>query len=220
MLSWRVPLEQKVLGLLLGEALFPLRILDLGLEAVHRMNVRTAVARGIGIRTTRTESPHDDRGTKSMLNGMKRLVERSFVQPVVRETAVSIVRSRHLERDYTAQIAALRNWLKQHVVFLRDPRGAELRYDPVMILRTMAAQGQANIDCDDAATLAAALGRSIGLKARFVAVAFLDKRAGFSHVWAELSAPVGPEVWYEMDVTRQAQQLPFNLISRTMVVPT
>ncbi len=67
--------------------------------------------------------------------------------------------------------------------------------------------GEEHVDCDDAAILAAGLGKAVGLLARFVLVGFRSSRAPFSHVWTELRSPTGGP-WVEMDVTRSVQRLP------------
>jgi transglutaminase-like putative cysteine protease len=64
--------------------------------------------------------------------------------------------------------------------------------------------------------LGAALGKAAGIKARFVAVAFYDPVAPYSHVWAELFDGVE---WRDLDVTRKSQDLSAKGISRRLVFP-
>ena len=108
-------------------------------------------------------------------------------------------------RDAAMQAAALRAYLRRAVRFLRDPDGAEQVTPPAQLLATIARQGYAQGDCDDVATLAAAMGLSIGLVARFVVLGFGGPRGPYEHVYAELAAPPAPgrnPVWLDMDTTR------------------
>jgi len=89
----------------------------------------------------------------------------------------------------------------------RGPRG--------LVQRSAGQRGVAQVDCDDVAMLGAALGKAVGLRARFVAVAFGPRGAPYRHVWAELG-PRTNNVWLDMDTTRPAQGLPMHLISRVM----
>jgi transglutaminase-like putative cysteine protease len=160
--------------------------------------------------------PSGDAGTRAMIDSMKRNVARDYLKPVVRLKAVEIVKGLPARQD-DQQIAAIRAWLQQHFSFLRDPRGAELNYSPEWMLREIANTGVMNADCDDAAVLAATLGKAIGLRARFVCLAFFSKSAGFAHVYTDLASPIGKSpTWIEMDVTRGAQSIPVSQISRRM----
>lgn len=151
-----------------------------------------------------------------MVAKMAAIVRASASNPIVRETAVSIVR--HLPaRAYIEDARAIRQWMQAYTVFLRDPVGVEVSYTPEAMIRGVREHGVIRIDCDDAAVLAASLGRSIGLREKFVLVAFMRPDAPFAHVWAEL-APPGTEQWQEMDTTRSQRELPANLISRRFEV--
>lgn len=169
------------------------------------------------MRVVQSWVPGGDAGARSTVQRMIGLVRRASAHPSVRGTAVQIVRT-YDGRDYVSHAKAIREWAALHVQFLRDPRGTELLHDPVLLVETVKRVGVVHVDCDDAAMLAAALGRSIGLRARFVVLAFLDKRAPFAHVFAELSPPVGSPRWIEQDVTRATEQIPFNAISRSFIV--
>ncbi len=161
----------------------------------------------------RTSIPLGDAGTFDTLKMMAKIADFYAATPIVRDLATSIVRDLN-PRDYTGHAEAIRQWAADHIVFLRDPRGTELLHTPRWILREIARHGVARVDCDDAATMTAALGKSIGLKARFVVVGFQNKRAPFAHVWTELASPIGVPEWIEQDVTRTAQRLPWSMVSR------
>jgi transglutaminase-like putative cysteine protease len=176
----------------------------------------TATALFATTKTRKHTIPSGDAGTRAMLDSMKRNVARDYLKPIVRLTAVEIVRGLPARQD-GQQIAAIRDWMVQHFQFLRDPRGAELNYSPEWMIREVQKTGVMNADCDDAAVLAASLGKAIGLRARFVCLAFFSKSAGFSHVYTDLASPIGKSPkWVEMDVTRGAQSIPVSQISRRM----
>lgn len=161
-----------------------------------------------------SEIPGGDAGTVVTLGKMRSLVNRSLVLPIVRGAAVSIVRL-VVPRDRRGQVAAIRRFLNERVQFLRDPVGVELLHTPDWLLRDIKARYYTNADCDDVAMLGAALGKAVGLKARFVAVAFYDPVAPYSHVWAEL---FDGDRWGDVDVTRTVQDLSSKGISRRKVV--
>lgn len=150
-----------------------------------------------------------------MVQSMRRNVARNYLKPEVRAQAVDIVRYLPARQD-RQHLTAIRDWLKDRVKFLRDARDAEQNFEVTWMLKQIEHYGFVNVDCDDAAVLAAALGKSIGLRARFVCAAFGSKLAGFAHVWTDLSSPIGKPDWLDMDVTRAQQNLPIGGISRTM----
>lgn len=132
--------------------------------------------------------------------------------PLVRQMAASIVDGIPGLQS-SLQIRAIRNWIEDHVGFLRDPRGMELLWTPELMVRTILTKGHLNVDCDDVATLAAALGLSIGLRARFVLVGFHTPAAPFRHVWTDLADPRGSS-WIDLDTTRPSQPYAMAAISR------
>ncbi len=148
---------------------------------------------------------------------MQALVEHAYIDPAVRQQAIDIVRYL-TPRDYAGHARAIREWLAERIRFTRDPDGRELSYTPELMLKTIKDYGVANVDCDDAATLAASLGRSIGLHARFVLLGFLKPTNPLAHVYTELSGPNG-DVWIEQDVTRSQREIPTTMISRRVLVP-
>jgi hypothetical protein len=156
--------------------------------------------------------PSSDLGTFWTLAQMRAMVIREFLQPIVRLTAAQIVTGTG-GQDAAEQSHLIREFLVGHTEFLRDPDGVEMLHGPSWQLQQIHNTGIVSVDCDDVAMLAAALGKSIGLRARFVVVAFGSTRAPYQHVWTELGRG---NQWLDMDVTRPAQGLPFNSISRTM----
>lgn len=162
--------------------------------------------------------PSGDFGTWLTLVKMRSMVNREFLNPVVRLTASNIV-SNISGKDGLVQAQEIRGWLESHVDFLRDPDGVEMLHGPIWQIKQILSTGRLQVDCDDVAMLSAALGKSIGLRARFVVVAFDYSNAPYRHVWTELS-PYSVDAWTDMDITRPMQGLPFDRITRatTMVV--
>ena len=132
--------------------------------------------------------------------------------PHVRTTVVSIVQGVD-GRDGTTQARLIRNWLEDHTSFLRDPTTVEGVHTPRVMIDTIRSQGAAFVDCDDIAVLSAAMGMSIGLRARFVLLAFDAPNAPFRHVYTELLDPVH-RVWIEQDITRPSQDFSMLNVSR------
>lgn len=150
---------------------------------------------------------------------MARLVHHDAVHPLVREVAAGIV-APFAQRDPLAACEAIRQWCATAVQFTRDPMDRELLHSPEAMLRQWESTRRILGDCDDAAILAAGLAVAVGYRARFVAVAFLDTRNPYAHVWAEVAPPTGTgDEWIECDVTRSFQSIPVQSISRVLVLP-
>jgi transglutaminase-like putative cysteine protease len=143
-----------------------------------------------------------DLGALQTLDAMRGLSRAALTDPAVIETAAAVVRT-VTPRDQRGQFQALRSWLASRFRFLPDPRGVELLRTPRYMLDRIAEDGTVHADCDDAATLGAALALVIGLPARFVAVGF-RARGPLSHVFTEVLTPEG---WRELDVTRPSNRL-------------
>jgi transglutaminase-like putative cysteine protease len=112
-------------------------------------------------------------------------------------------------------VPILVHWISDHTEFLPDPSPAEWLLDPVQSLDLILRDGVAQLDCDDVATLAAAMALSIGLRARFVVAAFHTPKAPYQHVWTEVSPSGGR--WTPIDPTRPAQGFRAFPISRLFV---
>lgn len=154
---------------------------------------------------TRTSILSGDAGAASTLDRMRGLVNASLSVPLVVETATGIVSSIP-SRDYFGMAQAVRAWLARNFKFVPDPVGLELLRDPEYQLREWMTRGQIIGDCDDAAILGAALGKAVGINAKFVAVGFRDP-GPLVHVYAVLTGPVGRAIGsagagVDLDVTR------------------
>jgi hypothetical protein len=148
--------------------------------------------------------PSSDIGTFFTIAAMRAMVYAEFLTPAVRLTASEIVAGIS-GKDGLEQAHAIRGWIDSHTEFLRDPDGVEMLHGPAWQVEQIRRNGVVRLDCDDVAMLSAALGKSIGLRARFVVLAF---GGAYRHVFTELSPRGGQPAWLDMDVTRDSQTLP------------
>lgn len=135
------------------------------------------------------------------LGRMAKNIRDGMSVPLVVETARQIISSVK-PRDCVAQAKAIRAWVDKRFRFVRDPLGVELLETPGFHLSRIQRDGYVQGDCDDAATLCAALGMAVGLPATLHAIAFFTKDAPFAHVFTVLHPPGAAPV--EMDITHEA----------------
>lgn len=160
-----------------------------------------------------------DVGTKETLRVMAQLARADASHPLVRDVAVSCIQQADPSTPYSL-CEAIRRWCASAVTFRHDPPELELVTSPEAQLRMYLENGTIIGDCDDAATLAAGIALAAGCRVRLVAVAFLDKRANYRHVWCEIAPRTGTQGdWIECDVTRSFQNIPVESISRVLVYP-
>ncbi len=158
--------------------------------------------------------PKGDIGTYITLGLMRSRVLADMALPGVRHLAITIA-SGAGSKDGTAQALAIRDYVESHTQFLRDPDGAEMLHSPRWQVQRLLTGNLVYVDCDDVAMLAACLGKSVGLKARFIVVGFVSPNAPYRHVWTELRSPTGGP-WVECDVTRPSQGLSGLAITRRL----
>lgn len=156
--------------------------------------------------------PDGDAGTFATLDAMRGLARQASIDPTVRATTAALVRDVPFDRGNTHAVL-IRRWIEARVYFLADPTYAEALHDPVWQIKQILTRGTVGVDCDDVAMLAAAMGLSVGLKARFAVVGFTSPNAPFQHVWTELAAIQSPR-WAIVDPTRPMQALANFKISR------
>lgn len=141
-----------------------------------------------------------DFGAMQTLGRMRQAVNQSLTDPVVIETARSIVENAGcMGRDEPCKYAAIREWMEEHLQFLPDPYGVELLATPRYLLDQIRTRQFVSGDCDDTAILGAALGKAVGMKARFVAMGFGRPGAAFKHVTTHLLVAGR---WANLDTTR------------------
>jgi len=152
-----------------------------------------------------------DGGTYATLAKMKSLAQGAAAIPLVRATAAHILEG--ASPDGTEEAKLIRGWVQENTAFLRDLSTSEALYHPLEVIIEIQKHGIAQIDCEDVAMLAAALGMSVGLRARFVVLAF-RKGGPFQHVFAELAGPQG-QMWIDVDTTRPSQMFESVFPTRT-----
>lgn len=100
-------------------------------------------------------------GVRQTVVFMQRLAASESATPQVRGAAEKIVR--HLPgKNYAAESRAIEAWVKAHMRYTRDGLNTETIKYPTRMLRDIAADGTACLDCDDAAILIASLLLAVG----------------------------------------------------------
>ena len=149
--------------------------------------------------------PSGPAGTVATLRIMKRLANEAVRSPnqLARNKALEIYRNAGLRSRDTNEVAVLQRWVQNYIRYVRDPVDVELVQTPEVTLKL------ATGDCDDQATLLAAMLKATGHPAQFVAVGvnggpfshvLVETRLGRGWVAAEtiLKKPLG---WYPPDAT-------------------
>lgn len=158
--------------------------------------------------------PPGDAGTFMTVSRMSALIRKESAFPIVRRLAQRIVA--HVGgRDVAGQAEALRSWLNANFRFIRDPVGTELLHTPEFLLRDFDRYGYIQGDCDDAAVLAGALARAVGMRVRIIVAGFTNAKGPYQHVWAEVAPPAG-NWWREMDVTRSVPDLEARIVKKAV----
>lgn len=129
--------------------------------------------------TLQLEIPEDDAGTTQTIAAMQERIDQGRRSAKVQGTAVRI--TSHVKSfDQLGQIRAICEWTRRNIRFRNDPVGSEALRTPDLTLEWKAG------DCDDYATLIAALLESLGIRTRLVAAATNPRHpAAFTHVWPE-----------------------------------
>jgi hypothetical protein len=129
--------------------------------------------------------------------------EKSFV---IRQYAESIVRQ-IAPKDYLSEILAIHAWTTSPVFrYTNDALHVEQVKSPLRVLKEIQQTGKSLVDCDDIATLIAALALSLGRKCEFVIVGFGAPNS-YTHVFTRIQEPKSGE-WIIVDPvagTRDAQ---------------
>lgn len=155
-----------------------------------------------GIPVREMQLADGDRGARQMVRIMAREARAALLKPLTIRAAEQIIPPGVNTAD---KAFFLREWLAQRFQFFPDPHGMELLRTPDFLLTTIIQEGIARGDCDDAATLAAALALAAGLRTRFVLVSF-GATLPYSHVFSEVFTDC--QGWVELDITRPAQVAP------------
>jgi len=121
------------------------------------------------------------RGTPQTVAEMRRLALAAQTSWPLRRIVENVCKGLR-GKDYLSELAALYHFVWQSVRYQRDPRTVELVKTPEATLRTGVG------DCDDLATLLAALALLAGSDARLVTVGFRPDGV-FTHVFCEALEP-------------------------------
>ena len=115
-------------------------------------------------------------GVVETLKVMSRFAREGKTTMLVRSTAMRLIQSCG-HKDFSCQVRKLHAFVRDSIQYVMDVDGVETVQTPQKTLEKMAG------DCDDKATLLAALLGSIGHPTRFIAVGFEPQI--FSHVYLE-----------------------------------
>lgn len=137
--------------------------------------------------------PSGPRGTRATLREMARFVRAYKKNMRIRECALSIVRPVSGHKNFRGQVSALHRYVRDTIQFVQDVRDVETLQTPIKTLE----YGQG--DCDDQATLLAALLESVGFHTRFVAIQ-VESGGPFVHVYTEVN--LGRK-WFPVETTER-----------------
>lgn len=121
-------------------------------------------------------------------------------------------------RNAGAMAYVVRDYVSRRLRFVRDPVGIESLTPPMVHMRALErTRGAIAGDCDDAATLSAALALAVGIPATYTIVAFDWKRGPtpYQHVFTTLYPKGAPPL--KCDTTRNAQKFPPK-VARTLTI--
>lgn len=138
---------------------------------------------------TLADSPSGSASVPDTLRRMAIDAKRAKVTPDVRLLAQRLTRYLQ-QKDFVGEVRALHRFVRDEIRYVKDVNLVETLQTPEATLRLGSG------DCDDKATLLAALLESIGHPARFVAVGFQPGR--LSHVYVETR--IGP-TWVPAETT-------------------
>ena len=134
--------------------------------------------------------PEGAAGIRATLDAMIRASRQASITLPIRALAERIVQY-VASKDYDGEIAAIQKWVRANIRYTRDPITTETLKTPQALLESP------HGDCDDQATLVAALAMSIGFPARFVAIG-CNQPEFFEHVYCEVKLGT---VWVSVETT-------------------
>lgn len=103
------------------------------------------------------------------------------------------------------QVSIIVGFVKDRLIYMRDPEGAELVHSPVRLLTQIMGRGRAFGDCDDHALLMNSMLGSLGIQTRFVGVKTKNSPK-YNHVICAVK--VGAD-WTDIDPCSKQSIQPF-----------
>jgi hypothetical protein len=157
----------------------------------------------------RSYLPGGDVGVLWTLANMGRVARAAASHPLTQQAAANAANG---ARDGVGVWRNIRAWLQRVTRFQwdaddpvaqADPRIIEVVHTPLDQLEHLAQTGSIPGDCDDVATLAAALVLALGRRARFIVLGFRApaSAAPFQHVFTDML--IAPDAWGDFDITRR-----------------
>ncbi len=146
---------------------------------------------------------------KRALEELGKLVEKSTVDPIVRNAALAITHDCD-SRDDECEINAIFNAVKhgtdevaglaKGLKYMSDPQWADFFTSPSRLLQEAARNGYCSEDCDGFSALICALLGSLGFVVGLRA--WGKKKGEFTHVYAVVGLPkINPKEWVALDAT-------------------
>lgn len=132
------------------------------------------------------------RGVRQTLRAMRAMVNEARASAVIRQTAIGLIWLEP-EREPLHEVAAIFDFVRDRIRYVRDVLDVETLSTPEKTL------AQRIGDCDDQATLLAALLESVGYPTRFVVAAY-TLRDQFEHVYLQVEID---GVWLDADPTEK-----------------
>lgn len=141
----------------------------------------------------------------STLPTIRRLVKEAVSDPLTVLTARGIV-GQCPPRDLRCEAQAIRAFLAGHFRFVRDPAQQETLTPPRLMLEQLSRDGVVSGDCDEAATLGAALAAAVGFRPFAMVAGFRRRGAAWQHIFTTLPLDARMQTWVDLDVTRPRDQ--------------
>jgi transglutaminase-like putative cysteine protease len=133
---------------------------------------------------------------------MRDLVKKSDNYRIVKNTAAYLIKDID-PRNKPNQIRAIFNYVQTYMRYVADIAKVEEITAPWLHLAKIAKQGWSFGDCDDFATLTAALLRSVGFQMAFSAIATGRKGELFDHVRAQVKFN---DQWLPLEATAKGRE--------------
>lgn len=139
-----------------------------------------------------------------------------FKKIYLRHGVVRLATVRLLEglenNDIDGQIQRVFDFVKENMIYVRDPINSEYVISPVRHLRSIAQHGQTHGDCDDHVLLMNSMLGSVGIQTKFVGVKLRSNV--FNHVISSVLTKSGE--WVDLDPC--AKQLPQRHFQDRLVI--